>query len=129
MTETVRREPGASLFSTIWSDGFDPEGRIRNLDRLAVPIAVLLPWTTTGVAIAAGVWVLALLPTIERRAFLASLRRPASALPLALVVLVLLGMLWSHAPWSDQLHQFGQVAKFLVLPLLIYHFARSPGGM
>ncbi len=117
------------MFSRIWSDGLNPEGRIRNVDRLAVPIAVLLPWSTTGVAIAAAVWVLALLPTIDRHALLASLRRPASALPFAFVVLVLLGMLWSHAPWYEQLHQLGQVAKFLVLPLLIYHFARSPGGM
>jgi O-antigen ligase len=44
-------------------------------------------------------------------------------------VLVLLGMLWSHAPWYDQLHQLGQAAKLLVLPLLIYHFGRSPRGM
>jgi O-antigen ligase len=129
MTETVRKESGASLFSTIWSDGLDPAGRIRNVDRLAVPIAALLPWTTTGVAIASVVWVLALIPTIERPALLASLKRPASALPFAFVVLVLLGTLWSHAPWYEQLHQFGQAAKFLVLPLLIYHFARSPGGM
>ena len=49
MTETLRKGSGASLFSTIWSDGRDPAGRIRNVDRLAVPIAVLLPWTTTGV--------------------------------------------------------------------------------
>jgi hypothetical protein len=129
MTETIRKKPGASLFSTIWSDGFDPQGRIRNVDRLAVPIAVLLPWSTSGVAIATVVWVLALLPTIERRALLASLRRPASALPLAFVVLVLSGMLWSGAPWYEQLHQLSEVAKFLVLPLLIYHFERSPGGM
>jgi hypothetical protein len=74
MTETVRKESGASLFSTIWSDGLDPAGRIRNVDRLAVPIAALLPWTTTGVAIASVVWVLALIPTIERPALLASLK-------------------------------------------------------
>jgi O-antigen ligase len=128
MTEAIRRGSGASLFSAIWSDGLDPEGRIRNVERLAVPIAVLLPWTTTGVAIAAVVWALALLPTIEPRAFLASLRRPASALPLAFVALVLVGMLWSHAPWYDQLHQIGQVGKLLVLPPLIYHFARSSRG-
>jgi len=129
MTETIPKESGASLFSTIWSDGSDPQGRIRNVDRLAVPVAALLPWTTTGVAIAAVVWVLALLPTIEPRALLASLRRPASALPLAFVVLVLLGMLWSDAPWFEQLHQSGQVAKLLALPLLVYHFGRSPRGM
>jgi O-antigen ligase len=128
MTETVRRERAASLLSAIWSDGLDPQGRIRNVDRLAVPVAVLLPWTTTGVAIAAGVWVLALVPTIERRALLASLRRPASALPIAFVVLVLLGILWSDAPAYERLHQLSEAAKLLVLPLLIYHFSRSPRG-
>src|SRR6202012_2473104 len=125
----IRKETSGSLFSRLWSDGLSPEGRIRNVDRLAVPIAALLPWSTTGVAIAAVVWVLAGLPTIERRAFLASLRRPASALPVAFVVLALLAMLWSHAPWSDQLHHLGQVAKFLALTLLIYDFGRSPRGM
>ena len=129
MTEAIRKGPAASLFSTIWSDGLSRAGRIRNVDRLAVPIAALLPWTTTGVAIATVVWVLAVLPTIEPRALLASLRRPASALPLGFVVLVLLGMLWSAAPWYEQLHQLGQAAKFLALPLLIYHFERSPRGM
>ncbi len=117
------------MLSTLWCDGFSPEGRIRNVGRLAVPVAALLPWSTSGVAIAAAVWVLALLPTIEPRALLVSLGRPASALPLAFVLLVLLGMLWSHAPWYEQMHQFGQVAKFLVLPLLIYHFGRAPRGM
>jgi len=45
------------------------------------------------------------------------------------VVLVLLGMLWSDAPAYERLHQLSEVAKFLVLPLLIYHFERSPRGM
>jgi O-antigen ligase len=128
MTQAIRKW-AASLFSTVWSDGWDPHGRIRNMDRLAIPLAVLLPWSTTGVAIAAVVWVVALITTIDPRALLASLGRPASALPLAFVVLVLSGMLWSPAPWVEQMHQLGQAAKLLVLPLLIYHFGRSPGGM
>ena len=85
----------------------------------------------SGVAIAAVVWlIITLFCTVEPRALLGLLlRRPASALPIAFVVLVLLGMFWSDAPWDEQLHQLGQVAKFLMLPLLIYHFARSPRGM
>jgi len=129
MTEVVPKEPGASWFSVIWSDGFGPAGRIRNVDRLAVPIAILLPWTTTGVAIAAVVWLLALAPTIEPRALFASLRRPASALPVAFVALALAGMLWSDAPPSERMQQLGQVGKLLMLPLLIYHFERSPRGL
>jgi O-antigen ligase len=59
---------------------------------------------------------------------LSSLKRPASALPIAFVALVLLGTLWSPASADDRMHQLSQVGKLLVLPLLIYHFARSPRG-
>jgi hypothetical protein len=129
MTETVQKEAGASLLSRILSARHDPAARIVNVDLLTGLIAILLPWTTSGVSIVVVLWVIALAFTLEWRDFLASLKRPVSALPCAFVVLVLLGMLWSDAPWNEQLHQLGQVAKFLVLPLLIYHFERSPRGM
>jgi O-antigen ligase len=129
MTETIRRESDASLLSRILSARHDPAARILNIDLLTGLIAILLPWTTTGVSIVVGLWAIAFAFTVEWRDLLASLKRPASALPLVFVVLALLAMLWSHAPWYDQMHQLGQVAKFLALPLLIYHFARSPRGM
>src|SRR5262249_43169865 len=125
MTETVRKESGASLFSTIWSARHDPAARIHNVDLLAVLIAVLLPWTTTAVSLLAVLWAIAFAFTVERREFLASLMQPASALPIALVALVLLGLLWSDAPSHERMHQLSQVGKLLVLPLLIHHFARS----
>ena len=56
MTEASRREPGASVLSVIWSARHDPAARILNIDLLAVLIAILLPWSTTGVAIAAVLW-------------------------------------------------------------------------
>lgn len=129
MTEVMRREAGTSRLRAMWSALRDPAARLRNVDRFAMLIALLLPWTTTGVGIAAVLWLLALVPTIEPRALLQSLKRPASALPLAFFALVLAGMLWSDAPAHDRMHQLGQVAKFLLLPLLIYHFARSPRGL
>jgi O-antigen ligase len=48
---------------------------------------------------------------------------------MAFFALVLLGMLWSTAPVHERMHQLSQVSKFLVLPLLLYHFERSPRGM
>jgi len=42
MTETIRREPGASLLSVIWSARHDPAARIFNIDLLTVLIAILL---------------------------------------------------------------------------------------
>jgi O-antigen ligase len=125
MSETVQKEAAASLLSRLVSACRDPAARIRNVDLLTVLIAVLLPWSTTGVSIGAVLWLIAFAFTVDPRDFLASLRRPASALPLAFVLLVLLGMLWSEGPPPDRMHQLSQVAKLLVLPLLIYHFARS----
>ena len=60
---------------------------------------------------------------------LRSLKRPASALPIAFFALALVGTLWSDAPSYERLHQLSPVSKLLMLPLLIYHFERSPRGM
>jgi O-antigen ligase len=127
MTEAVRTETGKP--SAIWSALNDPAARIRNADWLAGLIAVLLPWSTTGVGIAAVLWLIALAPTVEPTALWQSLKRPVSALPLAFVALVVVGLLWSDAPWHDKSHQLGQAGKLLLLPLLIYHFQRSSRGL
>ena len=129
MTEAVGKEAETSWRSTIWSARHDPAARILNVDLVAALIAILLPWTTTGVSIAVVLWIVALGFTCEPGALLRSLKRPVSALPIALFTLVLVGMLWSHAPSHERLHQLSQASKLLVLPLLIYHFERSPRGM
>jgi O-antigen ligase len=128
MTEIARREPGTPGLSLMFAAWHDPVARIFNVDLLTVLIAVLLPWSTSGVAIAAALWIVALVPTLEVRAFLRSLARPISVLPLALVALALLGMLWSDASWGARLYAVGPTAKLLVLPLLFYHFERSSRG-
>jgi hypothetical protein len=128
MTEAIRSESGASLFSAIWSARRDPAARILNVDLLTGLIAILLPWTTTGASIAVALWAIAFVFTVDLRDFAASLKRPASALPLAFVGLVLLGLLWSEGSLQDGVRQLSQVGKLLVLPLLIYHFARSSRG-
>ena len=127
MTEAVRTEAGRP--SAIWSALTDPAARIRNADWLAGLIAVLLPWSTTGVGIAAVLWLIALAPTVEPKALWQSIKRPVSALPLAFVALVVVGLVWSDAPWHDKSHQLGQASKLLLLPLLLYHFERSSRGV
>src|SRR5215469_5921815 len=129
MTEAVGKEAGVSWRAAIWSARHDSAARILNVDLVTALIAILLPWTTTGVSIAVVLWIVALGFTCEPGALLRSLKRPVSALPIAFFALVLLGMLWSHAPSHERLHQLSQVSKLLVLPLLIYHFQRSPRGM
>lgn len=129
MTEAVRREPGASVLSRALARWHDPEAHILNVDLLTVLIAVLLPWSTSGVVIAAVLWLIALVPTLELRPFLQSLKRPICVLPIALFALALLGTLWSDASWSERLHAVGPTARLLVLPLLLYHFERSRRGL
>ncbi len=129
MTEVVRTEPGTSGLSRALAGWRDPAARILNVDLLAVLLAILLPWSTTGVAIAAVLFVIALLPTLEPGAFLRSLKRPICAAPIAMVALALVGTLWSSAPWDERLHAVGPIVKLLALPLLLYHFERSVRGI
>jgi O-antigen ligase len=127
MTEAASREPGVSR-SGVLAGWRDPAVRSRNVDLLAVLVALLLPWSTSGVAIGMVLWLIALAPTLELRTFIRSLKRPVCVLPIALVALALLGTLWSDAPWGARLYALGPTGKLLVLPLLFYHFERSTRG-
>jgi len=111
---------------TAWRD---PAVWSKASDIVAVLIALSLPWSTSLVGIFGVVFVLTMAPTIEWRAFLDSLRRPVSALPIALFALAVVGTLWSDAPWGARFYAIGPLAKLLVLPLLVYHFERSARGM
>jgi O-antigen ligase len=118
----------ADSVSLVLSAWRNPLAQILNVDLLAVLLAFLLPWSTTGVAIVAVLWVVALGFAVELRPFLRSLLRPISALPIALVALAVVGTLWSDAAWSTRLAAISPAAKLLVLPLLFYHFSRSRRG-
>ena len=129
MTEAVRKQPAVSGLSLVLSAWHDPAARILNVDLLAVLLAILLPWSTSGAVIAALLWVIALVPTLQVGAFLRSLKRPFCVLPIAMFALALVGTLWSDAPWSERLYAVGPTVKLLVLPLLLYHFERTPRGV
>jgi O-antigen ligase len=124
----IGKEPGASWLSVIWSARHDPDARMRNVDLLAVLVAALLPWSTSGVGIALALWLIALAFTVEPLGLLRSLARPICVLPIAFFALALVGTLWSDASWSARLHGISPLAKFLALPLIFYHFERSPRG-
>jgi O-antigen ligase len=98
-------------------------------DIFAVLIALSLPWSTSLVGIFALAWLVAVAPTLDLRLYLESLRRPISALPIALFAVALLGTLWSDAPWGARLYAISPTAKLLVLPVLLYHYQRSTRGM
>jgi O-antigen ligase len=114
-----------SIVFTAWRD---PVARILNVDLLAIAVAISLPWSTTGVVIFIALWIIALIPTLDLRAFFRSLKGPICLTPAAIFVLALAGTLWSDAPWDVRLHAVAPTAKLLVLPLLLYHFERTARG-
>src|SRR5271154_4419807 len=118
MTGAIGKQPDTSWLSVIWSARHSDAARILNVDLLTCLLALLLPWTTTGVAIVAALWVIAFGFALEPRPFVRSLARPASMLSIALFVMALAGTLWSDAPWTLRLHGVGPSLKFLVLPML-----------
>ena len=106
----------------------DPAAWMKVSDIVAVLLALSLPWSTSLVGIFGAVLLITVAPTVELKGFLASLKRPISLLPIALFVLTLVGTLWSDAAWGARLYAVGPAAKFLVLPVLLYHFERSGRG-
>lgn len=107
----------------------DPVACSTTVDIFAVLIAASLPWSTSLVAIFVVAFLLSMAPFFDVRVFLQSLKRPICVLPLALFVLAAVGTLWSEAPWGARLYAVGPAAKFLMLPVLIYHFERSERGL
>jgi O-antigen ligase len=97
-------------------------------DVLAALIAASLPWSTTAPSIFVGLWLLAVTPTIDWQDYLRRIAQPAYALPFAILLLALLGMLWSDGDWADRLHAIKPVAKLVLIPPLLYHFSRSERG-
>jgi O-antigen ligase len=98
-------------------------------DIVAVVIALSLPWSTSLTSIFTVIWLIAVAPTIEPAAFLASLKRPICVLPVALFVLAAVGTLWSDAAWGARLYAVIPTTKLLMLPILFYRYERSPRGM
>ena len=121
----IAGEPTATLPARHWRD---PTTWAAAVDMLAVLLALSLPWSTSLVGIFGVVIVLAMMPFLDVEAFLRSLRRPISALPIVFFLLALVGTLWSDAAWGARVYAVGPTAKLLVLPFLFYHFERSQRG-
>lgn len=117
------------MVAFVFSAWRDPAARILNLDLIAVLLAIMLPWSTSGVAILGVVWCVALLPTLDLRALFRLLRQPVAWLPIALCALAIVGTLWSDAGWSARGYALTPLGKLLVLPLLLYHFQRTTRGL
>lgn len=102
---------------------------IRATDVLVILIAASLPWSTTAPSILVGLFLLAVTPTIDWPDYARRLTQPAYMLPFALLLLALVGLLWSDGAWADRLHAIKPVAKLVLIPPLLYHFSRSDRGV
>src|ERR1700756_4789748 len=98
-------------------------------DRLAVAVAVSLPWSTTATGILIALWLAAVLPTLELGALRREIESLAGGLPVLLWLLAALGMLWAGVSWSERFGGLASFHKLWVIPLLLAQFRRSPNGM
>lgn len=85
----------------------------------AIATGFTLPFTTSGEAIAVSVFAVLALLTLDRRHFERTMRRPAAWLPVALFVLITIGVFWSIQPLSGAVRWIGPYAKLLLIPLAL----------
>ena len=81
----------------------------------AVATAAMVPVSTSGQAIALSIFVVLAILTVKREEWLATLVTPAAAIPVALYVLIVIGMLWSPTPFAPG-GGVGHYAKLLLIP-------------
>lgn len=96
-------------------------------DILAVITVASLPWSTTITSFFSALWILSVCPRIRIEALLDTIGRSRSGFAVALFALALVGTLWaSDVSWAARLRGVNPAVKFLLIPILIYHFQTSP---
>jgi O-antigen ligase len=91
-------------------------------------VAVALPWSTSATSILLVIWLLTLIPTLDRDAIWREIRTPAGGLPVALWLFGAFGMLWADVSWTERFAGLGSFHRLLVIPLLLAQFRRSGNG-
>jgi len=94
-------------------------------DYLAAAAVISVPWSTSATSILVTLWIVAVAVTLDGGSLLQVWVRPAAALPVALVVLAIGGMLWADVDWSERLRGLEPFLKLLVIPLLLLQFSRA----
>src|SRR3990170_503945 len=101
----------------------------RAADWLAMGVAASLPWSTSATGILIALWLLALVPTLNRQALRHTFIIPAAALPVALFVLAVLGMMWGDVSLAERMNPIKSFLRLLAIPLLFVQFRNSERGM
>jgi O-antigen ligase len=109
--------------------GIDRPRLMTIADWLAVGVGATLPWSTSATGIFIALWILAVLPTLDRATVLRELRTAAGFLPVLLWLLAAVGMVWADASLAERLGGLGKFHRLLVIPLLLIHFRRSDHGV
>jgi O-antigen ligase len=97
-------------------------------DYLAAAAVVSLPWSTSATSILVPIWAVAAVLSLDRPTIRQALRTPAAALPVALVVLAVVGVSWSEAALPERFSGLSPFVKLLAIPLLFMQFSRSGRG-
>ncbi len=100
----------------------------RLADGFIAGAAAALPWSTSATSILIGLWLVCLLPTLERESLRRIFHLAAAYLPLALVVLALIGVLWADVPLRERFEGLTPYAKLLMIPLLLWQFSSRDSG-
>jgi O-antigen ligase len=112
------------MTSLPFANRFDRAKFARAADYLAVAVAVSLPWSTSATGILLGIWLLALIPTLDWADVRVELMTAAGGLPVLLVLLGAAGMLWADVSFSERIGGFGSFIKLLTIPLFMVQFRR-----
>jgi O-antigen ligase len=129
MLEAARKTTqNAGIFSLV-SSATHSSFWLLCVDIHAVLVAASILWSTSAVGIFMVIWFVVLIPTLDPRLFLDSLKRPACLLPVAFFALAIVGTLWADGPWNARLYGISPVTKLLAIPFLLHHFERSQRGV
>ena len=100
----------------------DPEKWAWCADRLAVAVAIALPWSTTATIVLIAIWLVTRIPMRDLAALRREILAPAGGLPVALWAVGMLGVLWADAPLSERINGLSSYYKLLAIPLLLAQF-------
>ena len=102
------------------------DARLRAVDIGLAAIAICLPWSTAASLVAIIATFALLLLTEPPWYWVPMIFRPAVWLTLAMFLLALAGMEWTHGvPTHDKVRAIGQVYKLTMTGLLLLHFQES----
>jgi len=122
----VEQETRKSWIATHRANFSDLKRWERLADGLAAAIVVSLPWSTSLTGIFVALWLIAVFPTLNSSGLRRVIATPAGGLPVLFWVLALIGMLWAFdVSMAERWGGLKSLHKFLLIPLLMFHFQRS----